>query len=261
MHCPHLLLSPVLLQPGCLRPGCVKSFSHLLQLDRQIDGRTSYRYINHAPRIMRVVPGLWLGAICVFVSVGHQPVSYQTKKTTFISHPQSSATSAPSRQRYVHEAPCRPTKSAAACHYHLRRLRQIGRRVGQEVATRLVLAMVISRLDYCNAALAGLPLATVTPLQRVQNSAARLIFQLSTRELSLRVCYSYRPGYHAWGTLKRPVQLHATYVRGSVLIWRCCDTLCTSGFMDDVIFAHNRERKCVITIGTVPVPWAGHFQC
>ena len=136
MHCPHLLLSPVLLQPGCLRPGCVKSFSHLLQLDRQIDGRTSYRYINHAPRIMRVVPGLWLGAICVCVSVGHQPVSYQTKKTTFISYPQSSATSAPSRQRYVHKAPCRPIKSAAACHYHLRRLRQIGRRVGQEVATR-----------------------------------------------------------------------------------------------------------------------------
>jgi len=35
---------------------------------------------------------------------------------------------------------------------------------------------------YCNAALAGLPLATVTPLQRVQDSAARLIFQLNTRE-------------------------------------------------------------------------------
>jgi len=23
----------------------------------------------------------------------------------------------------------------------------------------------------------------------------------------------------------------------------------------------NRERKCADTIGTVPVPWAGHFQC
>jgi len=45
-----------------------------------------------------------------------------------------------------------------------------------------VLATVISRLDYCNAALAGLPQATVAPLQRVQNSAARLIFKLSSRE-------------------------------------------------------------------------------
>jgi len=27
--------------------------------------------------------------------------------------------------------------------------------------------------------------------------------------------------------------------RGSVLLWRRSDMLCTSGFMDDVIFAHN----------------------
>ena len=74
------------------------------------------------------------------------------------------------------------TKVAAACYYHLRRLRQIRRRMGQEVASRLVLTMVISRLDYCNAALACLPQATISPLQRVQNSAARMIFELSTRE-------------------------------------------------------------------------------
>ena len=42
--------------------------------------------------------------------------------------------------------------------------------------------MVMSRLDYCNTALAGQPQATVAPLQRVQNSAARLIFELSTGE-------------------------------------------------------------------------------
>jgi len=42
--------------------------------------------------------------------------------------------------------------------------------------------MVISRLDYCNAALAGRPQATVAPRQRVQNSAARMIFKLSSRE-------------------------------------------------------------------------------
>jgi len=55
-------------------------------------------------------------------------------------------------------------KVAAICHYHLRRLRQIRRRVVQQVTTRLVLATVISRLDYCNAALAGLLQATVVPL-------------------------------------------------------------------------------------------------
>ena len=33
--------------------------------------------------------------------------------------------------------------------------------------------------------------------------------------------------------------VHITYGRGSVLLWRRSDTLCTSGFMDDVVFAHK----------------------
>ena len=33
--------------------------------------------------------------------------------------------------------------------------------------------------------------------------------------------------------------VHFTYGRGSVGFWRRCDTLCTSGFIDDVILAHN----------------------
>jgi len=34
---------------------------------------------------------------------------------------------------------------------------------------------------------------------------------------------------------------------GSVLLWRQCNTLCTSRFVDDVLFAHsgaNRPKKC-----------------
>ena len=71
---------------------------------------------------------------------------------------------------------------ASACFYHLRRLRQIRRRVGEDVAVRLVLALITSRLDYCNSTLAGLPKSTLDPLQRVQNAAARLIFQLGPRD-------------------------------------------------------------------------------
>ena len=36
----------------------------------------------------------------------------------------------------------------------------------------------MSRIDYCNSALAGLPQTTTAPLQRVQNAAARLVFEL-----------------------------------------------------------------------------------
>jgi len=38
---------------------------------------------------------------------------------------------------------------------------------------------------------------------------------------------------------RKYIYLRVTYGRGSVLIWRRSDTLCTSGFMDDVIFAHK----------------------
>ena len=37
--------------------------------------------------------------------------------------------------------------------------------------------------------------------------------------------------------------MHVTYVGCSVLLWRRCDTLCTSGFMDDVTFAPYARRK------------------
>ena len=57
---------------------------------------------------------------------------------------------------------------------HLRRLRSVRRQLGRDVFARLVLALVLSRLDYCNAVLAGLPEATLSPFQRVLNAAARL---------------------------------------------------------------------------------------
>jgi len=69
------------------------------------------------------------------------------------------------------------------CFYHLRRLRQIRRRAGYEVTVRLVLALTMSRVDFCNALFASLPASTIAPLQRVQNAAARLVLQLGPREL------------------------------------------------------------------------------
>jgi len=42
------------------------------------------------------------------------------------------------------------------------------------------------------------------------------------------------------------VSVHVTYGHGSVLFWRRNDMLCTSGFMDDVIFAHKLRLLDVI---------------
>ena len=58
--------------------------------------------------------------------------------------------------------------------YHIRRLRQIRHLVSREVLTQLVASFVLSRLDYCNAVLAGLSASTLAPLQHAQN-ALRLL--------------------------------------------------------------------------------------
>ena len=74
------------------------------------------------------------------------------------------------------------SRITSSCFFHLRRLRQIRRVAGPEVTKRLVSVFILSRLDYCNAALAGLPQSTIKPLQRVQNAAARLITNSRQRD-------------------------------------------------------------------------------
>jgi len=71
-------------------------------------------------------------------------------------------------------------KVASVYFHHIRRLKQICRLLGPDVATFLVSAFVLSRLGYCNAILAGLPKSTIAPLQRAQNTAARLMPSSST---------------------------------------------------------------------------------
>jgi len=56
-------------------------------------------------------------------------------------------------------------KVAATCFYHLRRLRQIRRRVGVEATTQLVLTFITSPFGFYNSVLAGVPQSTLKPLQ------------------------------------------------------------------------------------------------
>ena len=49
------------------------------------------------------------------------------------------------------------SKTTQTCFFHLRRLRQVRRLLGRDVTANLVSAFVLSRLDYSNALLAGLP--------------------------------------------------------------------------------------------------------
>ena len=69
------------------------------------------------------------------------------------------------------------SRITSACFYQLRRLRAVRGQLGQEDTGRLVSAFILSRLDYCNAVLAG-PASTLAPLQRVMHAAARVIYDI-----------------------------------------------------------------------------------
>ncbi len=67
-------------------------------------------------------------------------------------------------------------KTARSCRFALHNIRKIRLFLTEHAAQLLVQVLVISRLDYCNALLAGLPSNTIKPLQMIQNAAARLVF-------------------------------------------------------------------------------------
>ncbi|XP_055765705.1 uncharacterized protein LOC129841458 isoform X2 [Salvelinus fontinalis] len=63
-----------------------------------------------------------------------------------------------------------------SCSFMLYNIRRVRPCLTQEAAQVLIQALVISRLDYCNSLLAGLPACAIKPLQLIQNAAARLVF-------------------------------------------------------------------------------------
>ncbi len=67
-------------------------------------------------------------------------------------------------------------KTARSCRFALHNIRKIRPFLTEHAAQLHVQALVISRLDYCNALLAGLPSNTIKPLQMIQNGAALLVF-------------------------------------------------------------------------------------
>ena len=66
------------------------------------------------------------------------------------------------------------TALCKACHFHLRSLRHIRRSLTDDMAILIAVAMVQSRLDYCNSLFFNMSCLNISKLQRVQNLAARL---------------------------------------------------------------------------------------
>ena len=66
------------------------------------------------------------------------------------------------------------TALCKACHFHLRSLRHIRRSLTDNMAILIAVALVQSRLDYCNSLFFNMSCFNINKLQHVQNLAARL---------------------------------------------------------------------------------------
>ena len=62
-----------------------------------------------------------------------------------------------------------------SCFHQIRNIGHIRPYITENACKTLVCSLVTSRLDYCNALLYGLPASVIQRLQRIQNTAARVV--------------------------------------------------------------------------------------
>ena len=79
---------------------------------------------------------------------------------------------------------CQVDLTVKIVNFELRRISNVKQYLTMDSIKTVVSALILARLDYCNALLAGLPDVLINKLQRVQNRAARLILDKSKFESS-----------------------------------------------------------------------------
>ena len=70
------------------------------------------------------------------------------------------------------------TKACKSAYYHLHNIRRIRKYLTEDATCTVIHAFVSSQIDYCNSLMNGLPAHLIKKLQRVQNTAARLVYKL-----------------------------------------------------------------------------------
>jgi len=131
--------------------------------------------------------------------------------------------------------PTHITKTVSGCFAVLRRLRSIRRSLPDSVFQSLVVALVMSRLDYCNATLAGLPVFQHRRLQSVLNAAARMIHRSSRQE-----CIT--PLLRDLHWLRSPERID---YKLAVLVFRCLNGLAPRYLSNHIQRVAESNRRCL----------------
>ena len=69
------------------------------------------------------------------------------------------------------------SQTISACSFHMRNINQISRFLPRPTKESVVNVLVTPRLDYCNALLYGTSTVNIARLQRIHNTAARMIMR------------------------------------------------------------------------------------
>jgi len=70
---------------------------------------------------------------------------------------------------------------ARSCNYHIQAIRHIRHLLSTQLAQTLACSLILSMLNYCNTVLHGIARGNIQKLQRIQNSAARIVLQAPRR--------------------------------------------------------------------------------
>lgn len=139
------------------------------------------------------------------------------------------------------------SRTVSSCFAVLRQLRSIRRSVTPEVMRTLVVSLVLSRLDYGNATLAGLPANQLNRLQSVMNAAARLVYSARKHEHITPLLRDLH-----WLRVPRRIEFKL-----AVLVYRCLHGLAPSYLSAELqrvsdITSRRRLRSASTTALVVP---------
>ncbi len=135
-------------------------------------------------------------------------------------------------------------KTAQSCRFALYNIRKIRPFLTEHAAQLLVQALVISRLDYCNALLAGLLSSTIKPLQMIQNAAALLVFNEPKRALSPCTGYRLQLASSSWHRCLHIEQPQAQHPPTSTHWWQSTSPPeVWDPLMSDISWYHHREAQ------------------